>query len=147
MVPLENPLLDNLRIEPTPGATTLVIFGASGDLTKRKLLPAVYSLSRGQRLPARFSVIGVARTEMTDDQFREFFQESLREFAKGEGRTDEVLRSLQEQMFFVAGEMDAPDLYTRLSERLEQVGSEGVLYYLAVPPSAYGPIVEALGAA
>ena len=147
MVPAANPLLDNLRIEPTPGATTLVIFGASGDLTKRKLLPAVYSLSRGQRLPARFSVIGVARTEMTDDQFREFFQESLREFAKVEGRTDEVLRSLQEQMFFVAGEMDAPDLYKRLSERLEQVGSEGVLYYLAVPPSVYGPIVEALGAA
>ena len=51
MVPLENPLLDNLRIEPTPGATTLVIFGASGDLTKRKLLPAVYSLSRGHGCP------------------------------------------------------------------------------------------------
>jgi glucose-6-phosphate 1-dehydrogenase len=147
MVPPDNPLLDNLRIEPTPGATTLVIFGASGDLTKRKLLPAVYSLSRGQRLPARFTVIGVARSELSDEQFRQQFQDSLREFAKIEGRADEVLRSLQEQMFFVSGEMDDPGLYKRLSDRLQQVGSEGVLYYLAVPPAVYGPIAEALGAA
>ena len=60
-----NPLQDGLRIEPTPGPTTLVIFGASGDLTRRKLLPALYNLSRGQRLPARFSVIGVSRTEFS----------------------------------------------------------------------------------
>ena len=62
-----NPLLDGLRIEPTPEPTALVIFGASGDLTRRKLLPALYHLSRGQRLPARFNVLGVARSPMTDD--------------------------------------------------------------------------------
>jgi glucose-6-phosphate 1-dehydrogenase len=147
MVPPDNPLLDNLRIEPTPGATTLVIFGASGDLTKRKLLPAVHSLSRGQRLPARFSVIGVARSSMTDDQFRQQFQDSLHEFAKVDGRGDEVMRSLREQMYFVSGEMDDPDLYARLATRLREIGAEGVLYYLAIPPSVYGPVVEALGAA
>ena len=59
-----NPLQDGLRLEPTPGPTTLVIFGATGDLTRRKLLPAVYNLSRGQRLPARFSVLGVGRETM-----------------------------------------------------------------------------------
>src|ERR1700750_2497576 len=75
------PLLDGLRIEPTPEPTTLVIFGASGDLTKRKLLPALYQLSRGQRLPARFNVIGVARTPMSDDEFRQYLQGSLSEFA------------------------------------------------------------------
>ena len=147
MVPLENPLLDNLRIEPTPGATTLVIFGASGDLTRRKLLPAVYSLSRGQRLPARFAVIGVARSEVSDDEFRQEFQNSLREFGKVDARSDEVTRSLQQQMYFVSGAMDDPGLYARLRERLDQVGSEGVLYYLAIPPTVYGPVVEALGAA
>jgi glucose-6-phosphate 1-dehydrogenase len=147
MVPPDNPLLDNLRIEPTPGATTLVIFGASGDLTKRKLLPAVYSLSRGQRLPARFSVIGVARTEMTDGQFRQQFQDSLSEFAKVDGRGDEVVRSLETQMYFVSGEMDDPGLYARLAARLRDIGSEGVLYYLAIPPGVYGSVVEALGAA
>ena len=67
---MANPLLDGLRIEPTPEPTALVIFGASGDLTRRKLLPALYQLSRGQRLPARFYVIGVARSAMSDDEFR-----------------------------------------------------------------------------
>ena len=147
MVPLDNPLLDNLRIEPTPGATTLVIFGASGDLTKRKLLPALYSLSRGQRLPAQFAVVGVARSEISDEQFRRQFQDSLREFAKVDDRSDEVVRSLQAQMYFVSGEMDDPQLYGRLAERLRAVGAEGVLYYLAIPPNVYGTVVEGLEAA
>jgi glucose-6-phosphate 1-dehydrogenase len=147
MVPPDNPLLDNLRIEPTPGATTLVIFGASGDLTRRKLLPAVHSLSRGQRLPARFSVIGVARSAMSDEQFRQQMEDSLREFAKIDGGSDEVTRSLQAQMYFVSGEMDDPGLYERLAARLQEIGSEGVLFYLAIPPSVYGPVVEAMGKA
>src|SRR5687767_8276790 len=133
MVTAENPLLDNLRIEPTPGATTLVIFGASGDLTRRKLLPALHSLSRGQRLPARFAVVGVARSQMSDDQFRQQFQDSLREFARVDAANDEVARSLQAQMYFVSGEMTDPALYRRLAERLSAIGSEGVLYYLAIP--------------
>ena len=147
MVPFENPLLDNLRIEPTPGATTLVIFGASGDLTRRKLLPALYSLSRGQRLPARFAVVGVGRSAMTDEQFRQQFHDSLKEFAKVDARSDEVVRSLQAQMYFVSGETDEPALYARLSSRLKEIGSEGVLYYLAIPPGVYGTVVEGLEAA
>ena len=141
-----NPLLDNLRIEPTPGATTLVIFGASGDLTRRKLLPAIHSLSRGQRLPARFAVVGVARSQLTDEQFRTQFRDSLREFAKVDAATDDVARSLQSQMYFVAGELDDPGLYQRLGERLRSIGAEGVLYYLAIPPSAYGTVIEGLEA-
>jgi glucose-6-phosphate 1-dehydrogenase len=147
MAPFENPLLDNLRIEPTPGATTLVIFGASGDLTRRKLLPALHSLSRGQRLPARFAVVGVARSAMSDDQFRKQFHDSLQEFARIDVRTDEVVRSLQSHMYFVSGEMDDPGLYARLSGRLKEIGSEGVLYYLAIPPGVYGTVVEGLEAA
>jgi glucose-6-phosphate 1-dehydrogenase len=92
-----NPLLDGLRLEPTPGPTALVIFGASGDLTRRKLLPALYKLSRGQRLPARFSVIGVSRDARGDDGFRDEFRESLREFAGVQGE-DADARSLAERM-------------------------------------------------
>jgi len=148
MAPADNPLLDNLRIEPTPGATTLVIFGASGDLTTRKLLPALHSLSRGQRLPARFAVVGVGRTEMTDDQFRQQFQESLRQFVKTTAAGDEVARSLQDGMYYLSGEMDDPALYDRLSKRLREIdGDEGVLYYLAIPPSVYGTVAQRLGAA
>src|SRR3712207_1345512 len=98
MPPAENPLHDNLRIEPTPGPTALVIFGASGDLTRRKLLPAIYHLSRGQRLPARFTVVGVARTELTDEQFRGQFRESLGEFGGADAAARDVVASLERRL-------------------------------------------------
>src|SRR4051812_9783000 len=114
-----NPLLDGLRIEPAPAPATLVIFGASGDLTRRKLLPAVYHLSRGQRLPARFSVVGVARTPMSDDQFRQQFHDSLKEFA-GVASPDEVSTALARELTYVSGELDDPALYTALAARLAE---------------------------
>jgi len=143
-----NPLQDGLRIEPTPGPTTLVIFGASGDLTRRKLLPALWSLSRGRRLPARFAVIGVARSENDDEGFRTIFRDSLREFAHDKGSTDEVAESLASRLFYVRGELDDPVLYARLRDKLKEIeGDEGVLFYLAVPPEVYGPVTTQLGQA
>ena len=115
-----NPLQDGLRLEPTPGPTALVIFGASGDLTRRKLLPALYKLSRGQRLPARFSVIGVSRDPMGDEGFRTVLRESLREFAavKGVPGEDAVAKSLAERMHYVGGDFNDPSLFQRLSAAL-----------------------------
>ena len=142
-----NPLLDGLRIEPTPDATTLVIFGASGDLTTRKLLPALYQLSRAQRLPALFRIVGVARSPMTDDEFRQRLHDSLKEFARV-NVPDEVSGQLAREMAYVAGEMDDPALYAKLKQTLEaEHAPDGVLFYLAVPPSVYGTIAEQLGAA
>ncbi|MCA1559804.1 MAG: glucose-6-phosphate dehydrogenase [Acidobacteria bacterium] len=144
----DHPLLDGLRIEPTPGPTSIVIFGASGDLTQRKLLPALYHLSRGQRLPARFTVIGVARTALGDDGFRKKFRDSIKEFAGVDAESDDVAASLTQRMFYMSGELDEPALYDRLAVRLrENGGDHGVLYYLAIPPSAYRSVVERLGAA
>src|SRR3954451_18442010 len=108
-----NPLLDGLRIEPIPEPTALVIFGASGDLTRRKLLPALYQLARGQRLPARFVVICVARSEMTAAPFRQHSHDSLKEFA-GVPKPDEVSTALARGMRYVHGEMDDPALYEKL---------------------------------
>jgi glucose-6-phosphate 1-dehydrogenase len=142
-----NPLHDGLRIEPTPGPTTLVIFGASGDLTRRKLLPAVYRLSRRGRLPARFAIVGIARTPMDDDAFRTQFHDSLREFAGPDAGGDEVARSLASRMYFVSGETDDAALYQRLKARLTDIdGAEGVLFYLAIPPTVYATAIEQLGA-
>ena len=142
-----NPLLDGLRIEPTPESCALVIFGASGDLTRRKLLPALYQLSRGQRLPARFAIIGVARSEMTDDAFRQHFHESLKEFA-GLEAPDDVSNALARGMRYVQGELDDPGLYDRLRGVLTEAGApHGVLFYLAIPPGVYGTVVERLGGA
>ncbi len=142
-----NPLADGLRIDPTPGATTLVIFGASGDLTRRKLLPALHTLSRGQRLPARFSVIGVARSPLGDEDFRQAFRDSLREFA-GLAEPDEVADSLAGRMYYIQGELDDPDLYRQLAARIDAIdGADGVLFYLAIPPAVYGTVIEQIGAA
>src|SRR5262245_30631110 len=141
-----NPLLDGLRIEPAPGPTTLVIFGASGDLTKRKLLPALLHLSRGQRLPARFSVIGVGRTDLGDDVFRGQFEASLREFA-GVREHDDVTRSLIERAYYVGGALTDPAVYQRLADRVRGLEAEGVLFYLSIPPSGYAGVIEQLGAA
>ena len=144
---LPNPLQDGLRIEPAPGPTTLVIFGASGDLTRRKLLPALHHLSLGQRLPARFTVIGVARTPQDDAGFREQFFQSVREFGGGDAR-DEVAVSLAQRLHYLAGELDDPALYERLADRIRETGTdEGVLYYLAIPPTVYAAVVAQLGRA
>jgi glucose-6-phosphate 1-dehydrogenase len=143
----DNPLNDGLRLEPTPGPATLVIFGASGDLTKRKLLPAVYRLSKRGRLPAQFAVIGIARSEMGDDDFRTQFRDCLKEFI-GPDSWDDVAKSLAGRMYYVSAETDDPEVYRRLKLRLEVIdGAEGVLFYLATPPSVYGTVIQHLGAA
>ena len=142
-----NPLLDGLRIEPTPEPTALVIFGASGDLTNRKLLPALYQLARAQRLPARFRVIGVARSLWTDEAFRQHLHDSLKEFA-GVAKPDEMSTVLASDLSYVQGEMDDPELYRRIAAKLQAVGaSDGILFYLAVPPTVDGTVVEQLSAA
>ena len=140
-----NPLQDGLRLEPTPGPTTLVIFGATGDLTRRKLLPALYNLSRGQRLPARFSVIGVAREDQGDERFREAFRKSLEEFAGVKG-TDPVADSLAARLYFTGGDFNDPAIYQRVASKLEEIDAAGVLFYLAIPPGAYKTVIQQLGA-
>ncbi|HXG54654.1 MAG TPA: glucose-6-phosphate dehydrogenase [Vicinamibacterales bacterium] len=138
-----NPLRDGLRIEPSPGPTTIVIFGASGDLTQRKLLPALYTLSTAQRLPPRFSVIGVARTPMDDAGFRMQFRKAV-----GTPENSDLAASLEQHLYYIPGELDDPAVYERLREQLAAVSGEGgVLFYLAIPPAAYGIVVKGLGAA
>jgi glucose-6-phosphate 1-dehydrogenase len=144
-----NPLQDGLRIEPAPGPSTVVIFGASGDLTKRKLLPALYRLSKGQRLPSQFAVIGVARTPMDDEGFRQQFTASLHEFATDDDPgSAEVAQSLGARLHYIPGELDDANVYARLKARLADVATDaGVLFYLAIPPGAYATVIEHLGRA
>ncbi len=143
-----NPLHDGLRIEPTPGPTTVVIFGASGDLTRRKLLPAVYHLSRGRRLPAQFSVVGVARTELSDDAFRQQLFAAVEPGVGSNGARDEVAASLAGRMRYLSGDFDDPGLYAKLSQLLDASDAgDGVLFYFAVPPSVYPTLVRRLGQA
>jgi glucose-6-phosphate 1-dehydrogenase len=145
----ENPLLEGLSVGRRPEACAMVIFGASGDLTKRKLFPALYSLAYRHLLPENFGVVGVARTEESDDEFRERMKEAVQEFGRDEFRED-VWQTLADGMRYVAtdfadegGENKVADTLTELDEERGTGGNR--VYYLAVPPAAFETIVEAIG--
>ena len=97
----ENPLLEGLSLRRTPDPCALVIFGASGDLTHKKLMPALYALMLRRLLPPRFAIVGVARTEGDDDAFREDMKDAVQKHARDEFRED-VWDELAESMHYIA---------------------------------------------
>jgi glucose-6-phosphate 1-dehydrogenase len=118
----------------------VVIFGASGDLTRRKLVPALESLARAKRLPDRFAVVGVARTPMTDEEFR----------AKVLDGGESVQPGLTDGYRYLAGAYDDADTYRRLADLLDELDrGRGVggnrVFYLSTPPEAFRPIITGLG--
>jgi glucose-6-phosphate 1-dehydrogenase len=145
----ENPLEEGLLLRRTPDPCALVIFGASGDLTHKKLMPAVYALMVRRLLPPRFAIVGVARTETDDDGFRNDMKEAVQKHARDEFRQD-IWDELAQNMHYVAtdfadegGENQLQDLLTKLDGE-QQLGGNRV-YYLAVPPPAFPTIVDELG--
>ena len=147
---LENPLLVGLPLSRRPEPCALIIFGASGDLTKRKLFPALYSLAYRQLLPEQFAIVGVARTSETDDEFRERMKEAVQEFGRDDFRED-VWQELADGMRYVSGD-DANEeaAFDRVGETLTEFDRErgtggNRVYYLAVPPGAFETIVEGVG--
>jgi glucose-6-phosphate 1-dehydrogenase len=145
----ENPLLEGLSLRRTPDPCALVIFGASGDLTHKKLMPALYALMLRRLLPPRFAIVGVARTEGDDDAFRADMKDAVQKHARDEFRED-VWNELAESMHYIAsdfadegGENKLAKLLTKLDKERDLGGNR--VYYLAVPPAAFATIVDALG--
>ncbi len=141
-----------------PEPCILVIFGASGDLTHRKLIPALYELYRGEgghdtRLPEKFAVVGVSRTPMTDQQFRDKMKESAKKFATGfdDGSWDGFAQNL----FYQPGDAAQGDVYPALGQRVADLGGKlginkatgmpDILFYLSVSPDLYEPIIARIG--
>ena len=134
-----------------PSPCTLVIFGAAGDLTKRKLLPALYNLKANGLLPREFAVIGVARKEMSHEQFREEQTKEIAQFATM-AVDDGLWAEMRAGLYYQAGEFADAATYvklgTLLGEAARKHGTDGnVLFYLAVPPEFFGEIVKRLGEA
>jgi glucose-6-phosphate 1-dehydrogenase len=145
----ENPLLEGLRLRRTPEPCVLTIFGASGDLTRRKLLPALYALAYRDLLPEKFAVVGVARTEESDDDFRARMREAVDEFARDPVR-DDVWDKLASGMRYVTTDFSQETGFDRLAEVLSQIDAErgtggNRVYYLAIPPGAFEAVVRGLG--
>lgn len=131
-----------------PDPAVIVIFGASGDLTQRKIIPALFSLYRGGWLPDAFAVVGVARTPMTDDAFRDHVRQGVKQLGRSNGSAAQW-RAFARRLSYVTGDYQDHDMWRRLTERLAQCDEtwhtdRRRAFYLATPPSLFVPIVERL---
>ena len=132
-----------------PPPQALVIFGASGDLTKRKILPALYNICCEGLTPERFAIVGYARSEWSEEVFVEHVRESIEQFSR-ETFDEDRWKAFASMLHYVSGEFDEPHCFSHLIEELEHldkdIGLDGRrLYYCATPPSAFPAIVERIG--
>jgi glucose-6-phosphate 1-dehydrogenase len=126
--------------------TTIVIFGASGDLTKRKLIPALFHLHRHDRLPPRLKIVGFSRSSFTNESFRGHLREALEEFA-GEEVDPKAWEVLSENIFYFPGDIARLDDYKKFRGMLDEIegGHANRIYYAATAPDLYAGIIKALG--
>jgi glucose-6-phosphate 1-dehydrogenase len=143
----ENPLVEGLERLPIP-PTALVIFGATGDLAHRKLLPALYNLAHEGALPERFELVGVARREKGHEDFREECRSSICTYSR---RTpnDEVLAGLLDHVHYIPSNFDDPQGYKALVEKLDALDAASGIplhrnYYLSTAPDFFPVIIEQL---
>jgi glucose-6-phosphate 1-dehydrogenase len=145
------------RIEPgdrprQPPDCAMVVFGASGDLTRRKLVPALYYLAKAALLPARFVVLGVASTAMSSEAWRAKLEREIGDFLEEERADAEVWGRLEERLYYLPGGFEDAAVYERLRAQLDELAErhrtgKSVLFYLATPPEFFASIAERLGAA
>ena len=149
---LTNPLRAAIRAERTPQPCAMVIFGATGDLTKRKLMPALYNLALENPLPAGFTVVAVARRPMSNDEWRQYVKDSINEFSRNRPINPAVWDSFSQGLFYHQTEFHDPAGYERLGQLLHELDHErGVngnhIFYLATAPEYYPEIIHRLGQA
>ncbi len=130
----------------------MVIFGANGDLTKRKLMPALYRLAFDRRLSAGFAVVGSSRTPLSDEQFREKMLDAVKEYSEDTRFDQDVWNTFAAGLFYVPGDIGNDGLYQRLAAKLADVEASrhtggNILFYLSTQPSYYATAATKLGAA
>ena len=141
--------LDETRktVEPC----SIIIFGASGDLTARKLIPALYHLFKEKQLPPAFRIIGFARREKTDESFRAELREGLNQFSRTKPVDDKIWTEFSANIVYCIGDLTDPAAYQKLEQRLASFGNpalrNNLLFYLAISPSQFGDSVEQIGRA
>jgi glucose-6-phosphate 1-dehydrogenase len=143
----ENPLVEGLERLPVR-PTALVIFGATGDLAHRKLLPALYNLAHEGALPERFELIGVARSERSHEDFQQSARESIERFSRTKPDPD-VLDGLTQDIRYVPGSFDDPQIYDQLGRTLQEFTERAErelnrVFYLSTAPSFFPVIANAL---
>src|SRR6185436_1890269 len=145
-----NPLREGLRLERSADPCVVVIFGASGDLTKRKLVPALYRLTQERLLPAEFAIVGFARSPMSHDEFRAKMKDAIVTYSEAKSVDEAVWASFAQGLFYLEGDIKNADSYKQMSELLDQIdrdrGTAGNrLLYLSTSPSLYGEAIKQIG--
>ena len=148
----EPSLQDPLRFNRKTPPCAVVIFGANGDLTKRKLLPALYRLAWEGRLAPGFAIVGISRTAMSDDEFRGHMRESVVKYLEDSPFDEDLWKSFAQGIFYMAGDVADQNMYQRLAVLLKEVDQTrqtagNLLFYLSTQPSQYAPIAEGIGGA
>jgi len=149
---IDNPFREGIVARPAPEPCALVIFGATGDLTKRKLVPALYNLAHEGQLPAEFAIVGFARRPKTDDEFRSEMRAAVEQFSRFNPLNPGVWDNFARGLFYHRADFTAPEGYAALRQLLEKLDNErGTagrrLFYLACAPSEFATVIERLGAA
>lgn len=145
----KNPLEESTRSSKMPDPCILVIFGATGDLTGRKLLPALYNLAREGQLPAHFACVGFARRDKSNTQFREEMFDDINKYSRNKPVEKNFWKDFSEHLFYHRSEFDNDDGYIRLDKFLKELdakfGTKGNrLFYLSTQPSYFPTIIEKL---
>jgi glucose-6-phosphate 1-dehydrogenase len=148
----ENPLRAGSRLAQVPDESIMVIFGASGDLTYRKLVPALFSLARENRLPTNFAVVGFARSKMDSEGFRERMRQAIIDSGTADALDDRVWESFAQTLHYMSGQYDDPASFEALADyldRLDGIHNTGGnrVYYLSIAPQVYGAVIANLGEA
>src|SRR6266566_2662665 len=128
------------------GPCAMVLFGASGDLTKRKLVPALFNLVKASLLPKNFAILGIAVDQLTEEQFRS----QVTSFLPAEDRGTDAWNSFQQRLYYQSGDFGDPATFATIGSRLAQIDEQlntggNYLFYLATSPKFFGSIVEKLG--
>ncbi len=144
-----NPFQDPLRFERRVPPCAIVIFGANGDLTKRKLLPALYRLSYERRIPQTFAILGNSRTHLSDEEFRTKMKESVQQFLEDAPFDESVWETFSKGLYYVTGDLQDPACYNAISKKLSEVEKDhqtggNVLFYLSTQPSFYADVINRL---
>src|SRR5438128_6091592 len=143
-----NPLREGLSTRAVPQPCSVVIFGATGDLTHRKLVPALYNLAADGELPPAVAVVGFARREKSDDEFRHEMEESTRKFSRQSVR-DEIWKTFAQSIFYHQSDFGDESGYKTLATKLDKIDKErgtrgNRLFYFAVAPDQFEPILKHL---
>jgi glucose-6-phosphate 1-dehydrogenase len=147
-----NPLREGVRLERTAEPCTVIIFGASGDLTKRKLVPALYRLTQERLLPAEFAILGFARSENTDEEFRAKMKDAVATYGEAKRVDEEIWDSFAKGIYYLPGNINDPEAYQKMRQRLDDIDEErgtagNRVFYLSTAPGFYAEAVAQLGAA